>query len=78
MGAVPPLPQYAFMAWSSVRGSTGTTLPLGLNYLYLKKSPEKELSLLNSLSSCCIEDLFYTMGHSANGDMYSFYTIVLR
>jgi hypothetical protein len=26
-GAVPPLPQYAFMAWCSVRGSTGTTLP---------------------------------------------------
>jgi hypothetical protein len=24
-GAVPPLPQYAFMAWCSVRGSTGTT-----------------------------------------------------
>jgi hypothetical protein len=22
-GAVPPLPQYAFMAWCSVRGSTG-------------------------------------------------------
>jgi hypothetical protein len=27
-GAVIPLPQYAFMAWCSVRGSTGTTLPL--------------------------------------------------
>jgi hypothetical protein len=27
-GAVPPLPQYAFMAWCSVRGSTGTTLTL--------------------------------------------------
>jgi hypothetical protein len=26
-GAVPPLPQYAFMAWCSVMGSTGTTLP---------------------------------------------------
>jgi hypothetical protein len=25
-GAVPPLPQYAFMEWCSV-GSTGTTLP---------------------------------------------------
>jgi len=22
-GAVPPLPQYAFMAWCSIRGSTG-------------------------------------------------------
>jgi hypothetical protein len=30
-GAVPPLPQYAFMAWCSVRGSTETTLPF---YLY--------------------------------------------
>jgi hypothetical protein len=26
-GAVPPLPKYTFMAWCSVRGSTGTTLP---------------------------------------------------
>jgi hypothetical protein len=26
-GAVPPLPQYAFIVWCSVRGSTGTTLP---------------------------------------------------
>jgi hypothetical protein len=25
-GAVPPLPQYAFMAWCSVRGSTETNL----------------------------------------------------
>jgi len=24
--AIPPLPQYAFMTWYSVRGSTGTTL----------------------------------------------------
>jgi hypothetical protein len=27
-GAVPPLPQYAFMAWCAVRGSTGIALPL--------------------------------------------------
>jgi len=27
-GDVPTLPQYAFMAWCSVRGSTGTTLPI--------------------------------------------------
>jgi hypothetical protein len=27
-GAVPPLLKYAFMAWCSVRGSTGATLPL--------------------------------------------------
>jgi hypothetical protein len=26
--AVPPLPQYAFLEWCSVRGSTGTTLLL--------------------------------------------------
>jgi len=25
-GAVPPLPHYAFMAWCSVRGSTGANL----------------------------------------------------
>jgi len=27
-GAVPLFPQYAFMAWCSVRGSTGTTFYL--------------------------------------------------
>jgi hypothetical protein len=32
-GAVTPLPQYAFMAWCSVRGSRGTTLPLPLTRL---------------------------------------------
>jgi hypothetical protein len=32
-GAVPPLPQYAFMAWCSVRGSTGTTVPFTLHTL---------------------------------------------
>jgi hypothetical protein len=25
-GAIPPLPKYAFMAWCSVKRSTGTTL----------------------------------------------------
>jgi len=25
--AVPPFPQYAFMAWCSIRGSTGKILP---------------------------------------------------
>jgi hypothetical protein len=34
-GAVPPLPQYAFMAWCSVRGSTGITLPLPFTLAYL-------------------------------------------
>jgi hypothetical protein len=29
-GAIPPLPQYAFMAWSVKKKSTGTTLPLPL------------------------------------------------
>jgi hypothetical protein len=33
-GAVPPLTQYAFMAWCSVRGSTGTTLPLTLYVMF--------------------------------------------
>jgi len=28
LGALPPLPRYAFMAWCSVKKSTGTTLPL--------------------------------------------------
>jgi hypothetical protein len=29
-GAIPPLPQYAFMAWYSFKKSTGTVLPLPL------------------------------------------------
>jgi len=33
-GDVLPLPQYAFMAWCSVRGSTGTTLPFYLFELF--------------------------------------------
>jgi hypothetical protein len=32
-GALPPLLQYAFMAWCSVRGSTETTLLLPLRVL---------------------------------------------
>jgi hypothetical protein len=31
-GAVPPLPQYAFMVWCSVKKSTGTTLPLPFTF----------------------------------------------
>jgi hypothetical protein len=27
-GAIPPIPQYAFMAWCSVKKTTGITLPL--------------------------------------------------
>jgi hypothetical protein len=40
-GAVPILPQYAFMAWYSVRRSTGTTLPF---YLF-RSSPIPSLRL---------------------------------
>jgi hypothetical protein len=36
-GVVPPLPQYAFMAWCSVRGSTGTTLPFTFTYQVKKE-----------------------------------------
>jgi hypothetical protein len=32
-GGIPPLPQYAFMEWCSVKRSTGTTLPLPLECL---------------------------------------------
>jgi hypothetical protein len=39
-GAVPSLPQYAFMAWCSFRGSTGTTLPLPF---YCKRRTKKEV-----------------------------------
>jgi hypothetical protein len=34
-GAVPPLPQYACMAWCSVRGSTGTILPLPFCHMFM-------------------------------------------
>jgi hypothetical protein len=37
-GAVPPLPQYAFMAWCSVRGSTGTGSIVSIN------EPENQLT----------------------------------
>jgi hypothetical protein len=52
-GAVHPLPQYAFMAWCSVRRSTGTTLilssllPLGLqSFLFLSNF---HISILHKL-----------------------------
>jgi len=31
--AIPPLPNYASMAWCSVKIGTGTTLPFTLNYI---------------------------------------------
>jgi hypothetical protein len=34
-GDIYPFPQYAFIAWCSVKRSTGTTLPLPLPLLYL-------------------------------------------
>jgi hypothetical protein len=34
-GAIPPLPQYAFMAWCSVYKSTGTTLHLPFTFMRL-------------------------------------------
>jgi hypothetical protein len=40
-GAVPPLPQYAFMAWCSVRGSRGTTLPFTLTFYPLLGTEEE-------------------------------------
>jgi hypothetical protein len=35
--AVPPLTQYAFVAWFSVKRSTGTTLSLRLPFYYIKE-----------------------------------------
>jgi hypothetical protein len=43
-GAIPPLPQNAFMAYCSVK-STGTTLPLSYLRLCLKKSRQSILKL---------------------------------
>jgi hypothetical protein len=40
-GAIPSLPQYAFMAWCSVKRSTGTTL------LYLVSGPCSRTVALN-------------------------------
>jgi hypothetical protein len=37
-GAVPPIPQCAFLAWFSVRGSTGATLPFTFTLNLLKIS----------------------------------------
>jgi len=36
-GAIPPHPQYAFMAWYSVK-SAGTTLPLPFNFYSIARS----------------------------------------
>jgi hypothetical protein len=36
-GAIPPLTQYAFIAWCSVK-STGTTLPLPLRTYYRREN----------------------------------------
>jgi len=48
-GAVPPLPQCAFMAWCSVGGSTGTTVPFIFTYLlslpYVLHAPPISFSL---------------------------------
>jgi hypothetical protein len=50
-GAVPPLPQYAFMTWCSVRGSTGTTLPLPLSTHNLVRVSKHMTVFLKDLSS---------------------------
>jgi len=49
-GAVPSLPQYAFMAWCSFRGSIGTTLPLPLPlHLIICCSSCHEIGPINEL-----------------------------
>jgi hypothetical protein len=54
-GAVPPLPQYAFMAWCSVRASRGTTLLYFLSLRFYSsvlimmivlKKPSKQKNML--------------------------------
>jgi len=43
-GAVPPLPQYAFMAWCSLRGAQGQlTFPLTSDIILVTGIPEKFL-----------------------------------
>jgi hypothetical protein len=49
-GAVPPLPQHAFMASCSVRGSTGATLPFTLLGPLLS-SPVSIMTLLSPNTS---------------------------
>jgi hypothetical protein len=39
-GAIPPLPQYAFMALCSVKKSTGTALPLHVRRIGIRKVEE--------------------------------------
>jgi hypothetical protein len=51
-GAILPLPQYAFMAWCSVKKCTGTTLPLPLKEKKTKDFELKDLKdSLNSMRS---------------------------
>jgi hypothetical protein len=48
-GTEPPLPQYPFMAWCSVRGSIGATLPLPyLTYVDFKNEKLKELFFMHT------------------------------
>jgi hypothetical protein len=49
-GAIPPLPQYAFMASSSVK-STGTTLSLRLSLLEISEDKHEKLGR-SSLYPC--------------------------
>jgi hypothetical protein len=51
-GAVPPLPQYAFMAWCSVRGSKGTTFTFILA-CYLKIFDGSQFGIVTQHSTLC-------------------------
>jgi hypothetical protein len=45
-GAILPLPQYAFMAWCSVKKSTGTALPLGYCSFFIHALEQTNRSIL--------------------------------
>jgi len=51
-GAIPPLPQHAFMAWCSVKKTTGTTLSFTFTFLHI------QIQILIFLK---IKDIFYSM-----------------
>jgi hypothetical protein len=75
-GAVPPLPQYAFMAWCSVRESTGQLYLYLYLYLYHRagslKTVASELAEYK-LELVAVQDIRWGKGGSRLADEYTLF-----
>jgi hypothetical protein len=56
-GAIPPIPQYEFMAWCSVKKSTGTTLHLPFTFMSFILNWSVDLRYEMSLKSVVATEL---------------------